>query len=194
MNLTAQTKAATFKRGDVVSYRDRGLGIVVDTGDRFLDVAMADGSMVFGAGLEAHLKHRDPRANIPIPRGALGERWWTRRTSVTAALKRLDRAAGAGAPTKLTGTEIHGYRLSGWRYDRGDHYRIWLSVRGPIVAASLNFGELAVPKRITGQRTACERFNLRRGETFDGNIAAQKASVDGWLTKTITALKERANG
>lgn len=189
---TTEELVKDFKRGDVVTYRDRGLGIVVDTDDGFLDVAMADGSQAFGYGMDLHLKHREPLANIPIPPGALGERWWTRRTSVTAALARLDLAeAVAPALLKLTGAVVEGYRLSGWRYDRGDHYRLWEIVGQPIVAASLNRGAFAVPSRATGQRTRCERFNVPRGWRLDGNVAAKKASADAWLTEKITAYQAR---
>lgn len=111
----AVESVAGFKPGDVVVREKIGPGIVTEVDGRFLAVAYADGSQSFGSGLSAYLKHREPRANIPIPPGALGERWWTRKPSVTAALKRLDRAEAAGpARQTLTGAEKASASADAW--------------------------------------------------------------------------------
>lgn len=185
--------AATFKPGDIVTYPEDGTGIITRVGLRSVVVMFAHGGHAGGPGLLHHLKHREPRVNLPVPAGALGNHGWNREQAVSAALRRLDMASVA-VLLKLTGAVVHGYRLSGWRRDKHGHYRIWIGRPHPIVAASLNRGELAVPKRTTGQRTACERFNVPRFWQLDGPLATKKASADAWLAKTIKAVKERAHG
>jgi hypothetical protein len=80
-----------FQRGDVVwgEHLPDRLGIVTDTGDASLptlDIAFEDGSM--GSLCEVTTWHREPRVNVPVPKGALGHRWWNRQQAVKATLRR----------------------------------------------------------------------------------------------------------
>ena len=84
----------------------------------------------------------------------------------------------------LTGAVVHGYRLSGWRFDKHGHYRIWLSVKGTMSAVSFQHRALAVPMAPTGrQRTKWIRSTIRVG-----TVKGAKARADIWLAAKIAEV------
>ena len=100
-NLTPQGKAsfkrnnlkqivALFNVGDVVF--DEGkpdvLGIVKEADDCGLDVVWEHGGTSCGPGLAPVTWHREPRVNVPVTPGMLGNRGWNREQAVKAALRK----------------------------------------------------------------------------------------------------------
>ena len=95
---------APFAAGDVVL--DPGgawptvPAVVVEIQGRGLVVVWAHGGRGGGPGLLRCLVHREPRANVPVTPGMLGNRGWNREQAVKAALRRAGIAvddAGRGA-------------------------------------------------------------------------------------------------
>lgn len=84
-----RAKARKFRRGDVVTHEDRPgvIGVVVHGGMGIM-VVFQHGGRGLGTGLLFNLSHIAPRRNIPVPKGAIGHRWWNRQQAVTAALRR----------------------------------------------------------------------------------------------------------
>lgn len=79
--------ARHYKPGDVVVQREGGhLGIVTEADRSMPTVVFAHGGRRYGAMLG--VRHLKPRRNIPVPKGALGNRGWNREQAVTAALRR----------------------------------------------------------------------------------------------------------
>lgn len=84
-----ESATSAFSVGDVVTYEDDGLGIVTAVAGRGVTVVFANGGRMGGPGMLADLKHIEPRVNVPVPPGALGNRGWNRQQAVTAALRRI---------------------------------------------------------------------------------------------------------
>lgn len=83
-------KAAAFATGDVVFDRDAPdvPGIVTETHERSVTVVTEDGARTRGPGLLRVLRHREPRVNVPVTPGMLGNRGWNREQAVKAALRK----------------------------------------------------------------------------------------------------------
>ena len=81
---------ALFRPGDVAFDEEKPdvLGIVQEARGTCLDIVWEDGSTSCGPGLATVTWHREPRVNVPVPKGALGYRWWNRQQAVKAALRR----------------------------------------------------------------------------------------------------------
>ncbi len=84
---------------------------------------------------------------------------------------------------RLTGTVVHGYRLSGWRHDKHRWYRLWLSIKGPTIAASLDSGRLAIPVRDMEKGHACKRERMP-----PSTVALGKTRADTWLADMLAQV------
>lgn len=100
-NLTPQGKAsfkrenlkqivALFRAGDVVFDEERPdvLGIVTETRAVGLDIVWETGGSAGGSGMVPSTWHREPRVNVPVTPGMLGNRGWNREQAVKAALRK----------------------------------------------------------------------------------------------------------
>jgi len=81
---------ALFRPGDVVFDEERPdvLGIVEEASGRGMSIVWEHGGSSGGGGLVPSTWHHEPRVNVPVPKGALGHRWWNRQQAVKAALRR----------------------------------------------------------------------------------------------------------
>ena len=81
---------ALFQAGDVVFEEEKPgvFGIVTETAGLASRIVWQHGGGAAGPGLWPSIWHREPRINVPVPNGALGNRGWNREQAVTAALRK----------------------------------------------------------------------------------------------------------
>lgn len=79
-----------FAPGDIVFDEEHPdvLGIVTECAERGIRVVFEHGGGAAGPGLLPAFRHREPRVNVPVPAGSLGNRGWNREQAVKAALRR----------------------------------------------------------------------------------------------------------
>lgn len=85
-----EAHAATFTAGEVVLDEEHPgvLGIVTEAHARSLTIVWEHGGRSAGPGQVLNIRHREPRVNVEVPVGALGNLGWNREQAVKAALRK----------------------------------------------------------------------------------------------------------